>query len=72
MDQIAGALNWLFGTREGVFVLLGAGLLISLVVALVLERRGRKTYYNHAKSADDIELFGEDEEGWSDFEDDNV
>ncbi len=72
MDQIVASFNWLFSTREGVFALIAGGILICLVIAFVLERRGRKTYYNHAKSADDIDLFGDDEEGWSDFEDDNV
>ena len=40
-------LNWLFATRTGVMALILGGIVLFLIIALVLERRGRKIYYNH-------------------------
>ena len=42
-------LSWLFNTRTGVMALIGGGIVLFLVIALVLERRGRKIYYNHER-----------------------
>ncbi len=64
--------GWLFGTRQGVFALIVGGIVLFLIIAFVLERRTRKTYYNHEKGPDDWNLFDDDSEsGWSDFNDDN-
>lgn len=61
--------DWLFGTETGVIVLLAAGLVICLVIALVMERKTRRLYYNHAKSADDWSLFDDDDtSGWDDVD----
>ena len=70
MGQIGEIFSWLFGTRTGVLVLLGGGILVCLLVAFVLEGRTRARYKNHKRSEDDWDLF-DDEEGWSDFEEDN-
>lgn len=53
----------LFETYIGVGILVGAGLVISLIAAIILEVRTRKLYKNHKRSSD-----GADE--WSIFEED--
>lgn len=65
MDSINNIINWLFTDRVGVFVLLGSGVLLFLLIAWLLEKRMRKQFYNHKKTADDWDLFdtGEDEQG---------
>ena len=50
---------WLFKTRQGVLALLVGGVLLFLVIAFVLERRGKKMYYDHEQS--------DDEDGWGLF-----
>ena len=59
-------LSWLFNTRTGVMALIGGGIVLFLVIALVLERRGRKIYYNHERVEGEEKsvfesLFDEDE-----------
>jgi len=63
VDSINNIINWLFNDRVGVFVLLGSGVLLFLLIAWLLEKRMRKQFYNHKKTADDWDLFdtGEDE-----------
>ena len=65
MDSINNIINWLFTDRVGVFVLLGSGVLLFLLIAWLLEKRMCKQFYNHKKTADDWDLFdtGEDEQG---------
>ena len=55
--------------RQDALVL--GGLVICTIIALVSERRTRLMFPEREKSEDDWNLFGDDEEGWSDFEDDN-
>ncbi|MBO7675749.1 MAG: hypothetical protein J6S63_12210 [Atopobiaceae bacterium] len=63
MDSINNIINWLFNDRTGVFVLLGSGVLLFLLIAWLLEKRMRKQFYNHKKTADDWDLFDtEDDE----------
>jgi len=50
-------LSWLFNTRTGVMALIGGGIVLFLVIALVLERRGRKIYYNHERVEGEEESF---------------
>ena len=59
VEAIGNFFNWLFGTRPGVFTLLGVGVLFFLLIAWLLERRMRKQFYNHEKSEDDWNLFDE-------------
>lgn len=61
MDTINGFINWLFGTRPGVLALIGGGVLLFLLVAWLLEKRTRAQFYNHQKTEDDWDLFGDDE-----------
>lgn len=44
-----GVINWLFVTREGVFALIGIGIVVFFFVAFILEKRTKKLYYNHEK-----------------------
>ena len=57
VEAIGNFFNWLFGTRPGVFTLLGVGVLFFLLLAWLLERRMRKQFYNHEKTEDDWDLF---------------
>ena len=63
MDAINSFIGWLFGDKTGVLFLVLGGILLFLVISFV--------YFNHKKTEDDWDLFGEDEEGWSDFDADN-
>ena len=60
MEAINNFFGWLFGTRPGVFTLLGVGVLLSLLIAWLLERRMRKQFYNHEKSENDLDFFDND------------
>jgi len=71
MDAINSFVGWLFGDKTGVLFLVLGGILLFLVISFVLERKTKKMYFNHKKTEDDWDLFGEDQEGWSDFESDN-
>ena len=71
MDAINSFIGWLFGDKTGVLFLVLGGILLFLVISFVLERKTKKMYFNHKKTEDGWDLFGEDEEGWSDFDADN-
>ena len=74
MGGITGFFSWLFGTKPGVFTLLGCGVVFFLVLAWRMEIKTRKEYFNHEKSEDDWDLFDDEsdsESGWSEFDDDN-
>ena len=60
MDSINTFFAWLFGTRWGVLALMVGGVLLFLVLAWLLEKRTRKQFYNHEKSEDDWDLFGDE------------
>ena len=62
MDSVNSIINWLFTDRMGVFVLLGCGVVLFLLIAWLLEKGMRKQFYNHKKSPDDWDLFDSDEE----------
>lgn len=59
MESITNLIMWLFKTRQGVLALLVGGVLLFLVIAFVLERRGKKMYYDHEQA--------DDEDGWGLF-----
>ena len=71
MDAINSFVGWLFGDKTGVLFLVLGGILLFLVISFVLERKTKKMYFNPKKTEDDWDLFGDDQEGWSDFESDN-
>lgn len=62
MQAIEEFFAWLFGDRTGVICLVLGGIVLCLVIALLMERKTKKRYFNHEKSDDDWELFGDDEE----------
>lgn len=72
MDAINSFFGWLFGDKTGALFLVLGGILLFLIISFVLERKTKKMYFNHKKTDEDWDLFGDDsEEGWSDFEADN-
>ena len=72
MSAASGFMDWLFGTRPGVACPVVGGIILFLIIAVVLERKTRREFYNHEKSEDDWDLFDDDDEsGWSDFDEDN-
>lgn len=62
VESINNIINWLFNTRTGVFVLLGGGVLVFLLVAFLLEKRMRKQFYNHKKSDSDWDFLDDADE----------
>lgn len=64
MNTIASLVDWLFGTRAGVLVLIGIILVGFLIAAIILEHKTRETYDQYEDEEDD-------EDGWSFFDDDN-
>ena len=56
--------HFLFETMPGIGILVGGGLVISIIVCLILERKTRKQYKNHEKTEDEYD-------DWSLFDDDD-
>lgn len=60
--------HFLFETYAGIGVLVGAGLILSVIICVILEFRTRKLYKNHEPAEDEWSLFydemeeGEEEE----------
>ena len=46
----------------GIGILVGGGLVISIIVCFILERKTRKQFKNHEKTEDDWSLFDDDED----------
>lgn len=61
MQAIGDFFTWLFNDRTGVICLIGGGIVICLVIALLMERTTKKRYFNREKSEGDWDLF--DDEG---------
>ena len=58
-----GALyNFPFETYAGIGCLVGAGLVLSLIACIIMERRTRKMYVNHEPDEDDWSFFDDDDE----------
>lgn len=70
MEAISNFFYWLFNTQTGVICLVLGGIVVFLIIAIVLERKTKQIYFDHGKSDDDWNFF-DDEDGWSEFEDDN-
>ena len=62
MDAINSFFSWLFGTRPGVIALMVGGILLFALIAWRLEKGTRARFYNHQKTENDWDFFGEDEE----------
>lgn len=54
--------HFLFETMPGMGVLVGAGMVLSILACIILERKTRKQFKNHAKTEDDWSLFDDDDE----------
>ena len=70
MEAITNFFNWLFTDRTGVICLVLGGIVLFVIIAFILEQKTKKIYFNHEKTDDDWDFF-DDEDGWSEFEDDN-
>lgn len=55
--------HFLFETMPGIGCLVGAGLVLSVIACVIMERRTRKQFKNHEKTEDDWSLFDDDEDG---------
>lgn len=53
--------NFIFGTYAGIGCLVGAGLLISLILAFLLERKTRRIYKDRGPAAPGESFFDDDE-----------
>ena len=54
--------HFLFETMPGIGCLVGAGLVLSVIACIIMERRTRKQFKNHEKTEDDWSLFDDDDE----------
>ncbi len=54
--------HFLFETMPGMGILIGAGIVLSIIACIILERKTRKQFKNHAKTKDDWSLFDDDDE----------
>ncbi len=62
-----GALyHFLFETYAGIGCLIGAGLVISLIACIIMERRTRKTFANREAGEDDWSFFDDDDDSETD------
>ena len=58
-----GALyHFLFETYAGIGCLVGAGLVLSLIACIIMERRTRKRFVDREPEEDDWSFFDDDEE----------
>ena len=55
--------HFLFETMPGIGCLVGAGLVLSVIACIIMERRTRKQFKNHEKTEDDWSLFDDDDDG---------
>jgi hypothetical protein len=52
----------LFETYTGIGILVGAGLVISIIVCIIWEIRTRKLYHDHPKDKDEWSIFDDDDD----------
>ena len=62
MQAITEFVTWLFSDKVGVLCLVGGGIVLCLLIAILMERKTKKRYFNHEKSEGDWSLFGGDDE----------
>lgn len=62
--DIAELYHFLFETYAGIGILVGAGIIISILLSIIFEFRTRKLYKNHEPAEDEWSLFYDEvEEG---------
>lgn len=54
--------HFLFETIPGIGVLIGVGLVLSIIASVIMERRTRKRFANHEPTEDDWSFFDDDED----------
>lgn len=54
--------HFLFETFPGIGCLVGIGLLVSLILCLIMEKRTRKIFVNRERTEDDWSIFDDDDE----------
>ena len=57
MQAISDFFMWLFTDKTGVIILVIGGVLLCLVIAIVMERKTKQTYFEHEKTESDWSLF---------------
>lgn len=62
MQAIGDFFTWLFNDQTGVICLIGGGIVICLVIALLMECTTKKRYFNHEKSEGDWDLFDDEDD----------
>ena len=62
MQAIADFFTWLFNDKVGVICLIAGGAVLCLIIALLMERKTKRRYFNHEKTEDDWDLFDDEEE----------
>lgn len=62
MQAIADLFTWLFTDKLGVLCLVAGGIVLCLIIAILMERKTKRRYFNHEKSDSDWDLFGDDED----------
>lgn len=60
--------TWLFDTRAGVAAIFIGGIALCLLIALILERRTKRMYFDHPKGGGEDDgifsgIFGDDDDG---------
>ncbi|MEG0324128.1 MAG: DUF6724 family protein [Raoultibacter sp.] len=54
--------HFLFETIPGIGMLVGIGLVLSIIASVIMERRTRKRFSNHEAGEDDWSFFDDDDE----------
>ena len=62
MQTIGDFFAWLFSDRMGVICLILGGIVLCLIIALLMERKTKRQYFNHEKSEGDWDLFDDSDE----------
>ena len=66
MQAISDFFMWLFTDKTGVIFLVIGGVLLCLVIAIVMERKTKQTYFEHEKTDSDRSLFDDNDDEDSD------
>lgn len=54
--------HFLFETIPGIGVLIGVGLVLSILASVIMERRTRKRFANHEPAEDDWSFFDDEDD----------
>ena len=62
MQGILDFFTWLFSDKVGVLCLVAGGIVICLIIAILMERKTKRRYFNHEKTEGDWSLFDDEDE----------